>query len=68
MARSGITYTEVSNAAKQLIAAGRSPTVETIRITLGTGSNSTINAHLRDWKTRQRACNKITCTSSGVVL
>jgi len=53
MARSGITYTEVSNAAKQLMAAGRSPTVETVRITLGTGSNSTINTHLRDWKTRQ---------------
>ena len=53
MARSGVTYTEVSNAAKQLIAAGRSPTVETVRITLGTGSNSTINTHLRDWKTRQ---------------
>ncbi|MFA4937527.1 MAG: DNA-binding protein [Patescibacteria group bacterium] len=53
MARPGVTYTEVSNAAKQLIATGRSPTVETVRIALGTGSNSTINTHLRDWKTRQ---------------
>jgi chromosome segregation ATPase len=59
MSRSGITYTEVSNAAKQLIAAGRSPTVETVRITLGTGSNSTINTHLRDWKTRQTQAQNI---------
>jgi len=53
MARLGITYTEVSNAAKQLAAAGKTPTVEMVRITLGTGSNSTINTHLRDWKARQ---------------
>jgi len=53
MARSGITYTEVSSAAKQLVAAGKAPTVEMVRVALGTGSNSTINTHLRDWKARQ---------------
>lgn len=53
MARSGVTYVEVSNAAKQLVAAGKTPTVEMVRIALGTGSNSTINTHLRDWKARQ---------------
>jgi hypothetical protein len=53
MARPGVTYIEVSNAAQQLIASGRAPTIETIRIALGTGSNSTLGAHLRTWKSKQ---------------
>ena len=53
MARPGVTYLEVSNAAQQLLAAGRIPTIETIRIRLGTGSNSTLGAHLRTWKAKQ---------------
>jgi chromosome segregation ATPase len=53
MARPGVTYLDVSNAAQQLVAAGRTPTIETIRIALGTGSNSTLGAHLRTWKSKQ---------------
>lgn len=53
MARPGVTYTEVSTAAQQLVAAGKFPTIETIRRILGTGSNSTLSAHLRMWKAQQ---------------
>lgn len=53
MSRPGVTYTEVSQAAQQLIASGRTPTVEGIRLILGTGSNSTLGQHLRSWKTKQ---------------
>src|SRR3990167_3863224 len=53
MARPGVTYHEVSIIAQQLIAAGKNPTIDAIRIELGTGSNSTLGAHLRTFKERQ---------------
>lgn len=53
MARNGISYQEVANAAQQLVAAGKNPTIEAIRGILGTGSNSTISALFRDWKAKQ---------------
>lgn len=59
MARPGVTYLEVSNAAQQLVAAGKYPTIETIRIVLGTGSNSTLGAHLRNWKAAQDQTQQI---------
>src|SRR6185312_15497828 len=59
MARPGVTYLDVSNAAQQLLAAGRTPTIETIRIALGTGSNSTLGLHLRTWKAKQDQAQQI---------
>ena len=59
MARPGVTYTDVSLAAQQLVASGRAPTIETIRIALGTGSNSTLGAHLRTWKANQNQTQQI---------
>jgi chromosome segregation ATPase len=59
MARPGVTYLDVSNAAQQLVAAGRSPTIETIRIALGTGSNSTLGTHLKTWKSKQDQTQQI---------
>lgn len=59
MARPGVTYFDVSNAAQQLIAAGRTPTIESIRIALGTGSNSTLGTHLRTWKSKQDETQQI---------
>ncbi len=49
MARPGITYSEVARAATQLIAQKIRPSIEAVRRILGTGSNSTINRHLRQW-------------------
>lgn len=59
MARPGVTYLDVANAAQQLIAAGRIPTIESIRISLGTGSNSTLGSHLRTWKSKQNQTQQI---------
>jgi len=49
MARPGITYPEVAHAATQLIEQKVRPSIEAIRRILGTGSNSTISRHLREW-------------------
>lgn len=50
MARSGVTYTEVAQAAIQLQTESKNPTVEAIRSILGTGSQTTIARHLKQWK------------------
>lgn len=55
MARQGITYSEVAEAASQLVGQGRHPTIEQVRIILGTGSSTTIANHLKTWKEGQSA-------------
>jgi chromosome segregation ATPase len=59
MARPGVTYHEVSIIAQRLIAAGKNPTIDAIRMELGTGSNSTLGAHLRTFKDRQSETSQI---------
>ncbi len=51
MARAGITYIDVSNAAESLRSDGLEPTVDRVREKLGTGSKSTIAPLLKRWKT-----------------
>ena len=53
MSRPGITYFDVAKAAQQIIGQGKAPTIELVRILLGTGSNSTIGSHLRTWRAQQ---------------
>lgn len=55
MARPGVTYTEIAEAAAHLIGQGKQPTIEQIRLLLGTGSSTTIANHLKDWKERQQS-------------
>jgi colicin import membrane protein len=60
MARPGITYEQVEQAADALLAGGRmgpdgNPTLAAVREQLGTGSPNTIHAHLRVWKARRPA-------------
>lgn len=55
MARPGITYPEVARVATQLTEQGVRPSIEAIRHRLGTGSNSTISRHLREWNSTQGA-------------
>jgi chromosome segregation ATPase len=51
MARAGILYSDLANAAAQLIAEGKNPTVDSVRVALGsTGSKSTIAPLLKRWK------------------
>lgn len=57
--RPGVTYLEVSQAAQEIMASGRIPTIETVRMALGTGSNSTLGNHLRTWKAKQDGAEQI---------
>lgn len=53
MPRPGISYLEVAQAATQLVTQNIRPSIEEVRKVLGTGSNSTINRHLRVWRDKQ---------------
>ena len=53
MPRPGVSYLDVAKAATQLVEQNLRPSIEEVRKILGTGSNSTINRHLRDWKAKQ---------------
>ena len=50
MARLGIDYTGVKQAALKLLNQGTAPSVQKIREVLGTGSNTTIAGHLKTWR------------------
>ena len=53
MARGGVTFAEVEEAARSLQGLGRNPTVDAIRERLGTGSRTTLAEHLKRWKSMQ---------------
>lgn len=53
MARGGITFSDVDQAARHLQGLGRNPTVDAIREQLGTGSRTTLAEHLKRWKSLQ---------------
>jgi chromosome segregation ATPase len=59
MARPGVTYQEVVNAAIEVKGKGKNPTIENIRAVLGTGSIGTINMHLRKWKASQNQTEQL---------
>ena len=50
MARTGITYLEVTTAIDKIIASGDEPTIQKIRDVLGTGSPNTIHRFLTEWR------------------
>ncbi len=50
MARQGITREQVYEVADTLTDEGTAPTVQAVRERLGTGSYTTISAHLGDWR------------------
>ena len=52
MARPGVTYLDVAKTAIQLVEQKIYPSIEEIRKALGTGSNSTINKYLREWRSK----------------
>ncbi len=53
MGRIGISYAEVADAALALQAKGKVATVDAIRNQLGTGSKTTINQYLKQWRSEQ---------------
>lgn len=46
----GVDYETIKCAALKLLSQGTAPSVQKIREVLGTGSNSTIAAHLKNWR------------------
>lgn len=65
MARAGILYSHVAQAAAQLAADGKNPTVDSVRETLGgTGSKSTIAPLLKRWKVEHQ--DTIVAAESGL--
>lgn len=50
MARPGLTYDQIAQAADALVAQGTKPTLENVRAALGSGSNSTIHTALKRWR------------------
>lgn len=59
MARPGVTYHDIANAANVLKGQGKNITIENVRAYLGTGSIGTIHNHLRKWKEIENATHKI---------
>lgn len=54
MARKGVTYDQVANAAAAIKARGTEPTMSGIRVEIGdTGSLSTISQHLAKWREQE---------------
>ena len=64
MARPGITYEQVRSAANKLLQQGISPSIQKIREFLGTGSNTTIAAHLRSWQNERSEVPEMTLPPS----
>lgn len=59
MARLGLTYEQVADAADGLINSGTAVTVQTLRDKLGSGSYSTLSKHLTAWKEKQEQAGKL---------
>lgn len=55
MARTGVSFFDVSKAATAIADAGATPTVDRVRERLGTGSKSTIAPLLKQWKSSHEA-------------
>jgi multidrug efflux pump subunit AcrB len=53
MGRLGVSYEEVAQAVQEVQGKGKSPTVDNVRLVIGSGSKSTIARHLRDWRNQQ---------------
>lgn len=59
MARTGITFEDVHAAAESLLGRGLNPTIQRVREVLGTGSNTTISEHLKNWQQQLAEAPKI---------
>lgn len=57
MPRSGVKAWMVEEAVKRLMNEGKHPTIERVRIILGTGSYTTISRHLRNFQKKPPTTN-----------
>lgn len=65
MPRIGVTFDDVAQAATKLLSTGDSPSVFKVREILGTGSNSTIAEHLKQWR-QQRSEQRTVPLPDGI--
>ncbi len=59
MARPGVTYFDIANAAEVIKTQGHEPTVDRVREQLGTGSKSTIAPLLKRWRTENEGSGHV---------
>lgn len=64
MQRIGIDYYLVADAAEKLKSQGEAPTIDRVRVILGTGSNTTISKYLHQWRNTTAQGNKTEHVSS----
>lgn len=68
MSRLGITYEEVAQVADALNKKGEAPTIDAIRMQLGTGSFTTISKYLNIWRHGGFSINSVTRAKPDIVL
>ena len=67
MGRIGITYEQVAQAAETILMEGQNPTIHRVRASLGdTGSITTINKYLNQWKSEKLVSNSIQQTTKAM--
>lgn len=67
MARSGITFSQVEQAADTLLGEAKQPTIRSVRDLLGTGSPNTIHKHLQTWQAARPAPQATTRELDGEI-
>lgn len=66
MPRFGVSFEEVALAAENILSKGENPTIEKVRLALGSrGSNSTISKYMSEWRS-QSLPNKLAESSSSL--
>lgn len=67
MARGGVTYSDIANAADTIKNKGQNPTVDRVLNLMGTGSKSTIGPHLRAWKEANLEHNEVSDLPANLI-
>ncbi len=67
MARAGVNYANVLEAAESIAASGNDPTVDRVRLYLGTGSKSTIAPLLKRWKAENSDSQEVSGLPNDVI-
>ncbi len=67
MARGGVTYADIANAADTIKNKGQNPTVDRVLNLMGTGSKSTIGPHLKAWKEANLEINGVSDLPTNLI-
>tara|TARA_R110001599_G_scaffold163952_1_gene353318 strand:- start:1186 stop:2235 length:1050 start_codon:yes stop_codon:yes gene_type:complete len=67
MARGGVSYSDIANAADTIKNKGQNPTVDRVLNLMGTGSKSTIGPHLKAWKEANLEHNEVSDLPTNLI-